>query len=904
MRKTNTLISTKLRLPFTRQELVDRPRLQKMILHGLNGPLTLITAPAGFGKTTLAAACIANCGMPAAWLSLDKEDNQVERFLAYLIAALQEADPAIGKEAAQLVMGIHPANPEVVLTYLINELDASDSQVVLVLDDYQVISNQAVHEALSTLIDRCPKTLHLVIATRSDPPLPAARLRARGQMVELRVTDLRFTEPEASQFFSKVMGMNLDAGSVAALEERTEGWAVGLQMAALSLRDQEDISGFIASFSGTNRYILDYLLEEVLASQPPDIQQFLLHTSILERMNAALCEALCEKSEWGVESGDGAAYSTFDTQALLDYLDRRNLFVVPLDEYRRWYRYHHLFADLLRARLLQSQADLAPILHVRASAWFERNGLFPEAIQHLFSAQEIHRAANLIEHYGLAGLAGGDPSVIRMAESLPPDLLLTHPRTGLCQAWLLIIKGRIKEALPLLQKMELQLAGSDQEQGSLWMLATIKSAQAFLSPPPGSAGFTPLPDYQLLEEIPAGELVLRNAADFLYGMALARQGEMERATELAARCIEREKKFQGSLAIPTLAPFLSRILLMQGRLHAAAALCHEFLDPLVESDKRFIYTSGSMKVDLGEVLYEWNNLEEAEGNIREGLQANEPWRNIMTDGFGLAILARLLQAKGDHHGALEAVARLERRLLEYARPPREFDEDLHTLKIHLQLASGNKREPAQWAEQVQLSEDYDLHPERYRLVLGRLRLLEGRFAEVEKLLDGTAPPFSAGSAVSRQLETKLLLAAAAAGQGRLLEALELVEACLALAEPEGYTRIFIDAGEPARSLLNTYLGTAAPVHGAYARKILGVFSQESLRKRGGSQPGGLLDPLTERELEVLGRISLGRTNQEIARELVVATGTVKAHTASIYRKLEAANRTDAVRRAREMGILR
>src|SRR5512136_706157 len=302
MNKTDPLIRTKLHLPFTRLELVSRPRLQAQIAEGLRGPLTLITAPAGFGKTTLVASYIANCGLPIAWLSLDKDDNQVERFLKYLVAALQEADNTIGSEAAQLLAAARQAPPEAVLTSLINDLDTAGEGIALVLDDYQFISSQAVHEQVAFMLEHCPKTFHLVIATRSDPPLPLARLRARGQTVELRAADLSFTEPEAAQFLNDGMGLRLDAGSVAALQERTEGWIAGLQMAALSMRDRKDIVGFIEGFSGTNRYILDYLLEEVLAGQSPEIQRFLLYTSILERLTAPLCEAVLEveKSEGGI----------------------------------------------------------------------------------------------------------------------------------------------------------------------------------------------------------------------------------------------------------------------------------------------------------------------------------------------------------------------------------------------------------------------------------------------------------------------------------------------------------------------------------------------------------------------------------------------------------------------------
>jgi len=392
MQQADTLIRTKLHLPFTRPELVSRPRLQQQIAQGLRGPLTLITAPAGFGKTTLVASCIAGPGMPIAWLSLDKDDNQAGRFLSYLIAALQEADHTIGSEAARLLAASQQAPTETILTNLINDLDNPHKEIVLVLDDYQFIHSQAVHEEVTFLLEHCPKTFHLVIAARSDPPLPLARLRARDQLVELRATELRFTDPEAAHFLNDVMGLHLDAGAVAALAERTEGWIAGLQMAALSMRDRADKLGFIEGFSGTNRYILDYLLEEVLASQSPEIQHFLLVTSILERLTAPLCDQV-------VETFERSNVNTFKrSNEILEYLERSNLFLVPLDDERIWYRYHHLFADLLRAQLQKSTGDQEVTqYHLRASEWYEQSGSVLDAIYHASLASDIERIERLIE---------------------------------------------------------------------------------------------------------------------------------------------------------------------------------------------------------------------------------------------------------------------------------------------------------------------------------------------------------------------------------------------------------------------------------------------------------------------------------------------------------------------------
>jgi len=890
MPPADPLIRTKLHLPFTRPGLVPRPRLQARVLEGLRGPLTLITAPAGFGKTTLVTSCIAESDLPAAWLSLDKNDNQEGRFLIYLIAALNGADSRIGEAAAELMAGIQPARPEAVLTSLINDLAEANTELVLVLDDYQLITSHAVHDQVAFLIEHQPGSFHLLIATRSDPPLPLARLRARSQTVELRTADLRFTEPEAARFLNEIMGLRLDAGSVALLEERTEGWIAGLQMAALSMRDRKDAARFIAGFSGTNRFILDYLMEEVLANQPPETQRFLLHTAVLERLSGALCDAVLE----GVEPGSSAA--------VLKQLERSNLFLVPLDDERIWFRYHHLFGDLLRARLQQSQADLIPGLHRRAAGWLEQNRLIPDAIQHLLSAREITQAANLIERYGSEYWAKSDLSVMHMADGLPPDLLVNQPKIGLCQAWMQIIQGNIPRAMALLRELDRQFAGAEIGAQQRWMQTVVRLALAFLLPAKDIPGSNPLPDPAALDEIPEEELVLRDAAEILYGMTLGRRNEIDLAGEIAQRWVQQKTDSNRSPVIPTVLAFLVRVYLIQGRLSAAAALCREYIDSGKDKGRWLISTAGSMHIVLGEVLYEWNSLEEAERQIRRGLQENEPWQNIMTYGAGLSALARLQMTKGDFGGARETLEQFQAIMQQHSRP-REFDEDFYTLNARLLLAARDHASAAQWASQIELNKDLHLHPEDYCLTLAHIYLALGRHADVEAVLSAHPPLADIHNRVGRQIEFHLLQAAALAGQRRLPEALDLIQRSLALGEPEGYRRSFLDVGDAVRDLLAAYLRTDAPAHKVYAQSLLAAFPGSRAGVSAASQPGGLVEPLSERELEVLHLMALGKTNHEIAAQLVVAAGTIKAHAASIYRKLDAANRTEAVTRARLLGIL-
>ncbi|HEY5901986.1 MAG TPA: hypothetical protein VIU39_05495, partial [Anaerolineales bacterium] len=428
MQPPDTLIHTKLRLPSTRASLVPRPRLAEQMAAGLRLPLTLIIAPAGSGKTTLAAGFARDCGIPAAWLALDKDDNQAGRFLRYVAAALHQAVPAVGAEAERMLAVSGQAPSEAVLTSLVNDLDDCSCEVALILDDYQFISSQAAHDQTAFLLEHCPERLHLLIASRSDPPLPLARLRARGLIAEVRGADLSFSASEAAVFLNHVMGLHLDEASVGVLNERTEGWAAGLQMAALSMHDRHDIPAFIQAFSGTNRYILDYLLEEVLAGQPQEIQDFLLHTSILERLCAPLCDRVL---------ADLDPPPSRDSASMMDHLDRSNIFLVSLDDERRWYRYHHLFADLLHAQLQKSEGQQAvKRLHLRAAAWYEASGMIVEAVNHSLSAGEYDRAAQLVEENTTRLLAQGElNSLMSWVEMLPVEVRMARPWLCVHQAY-------------------------------------------------------------------------------------------------------------------------------------------------------------------------------------------------------------------------------------------------------------------------------------------------------------------------------------------------------------------------------------------------------------------------------------------------------------------------------------
>jgi LuxR family maltose regulon positive regulatory protein len=912
MQKTGLLIRTKLHLPTLRPGLVPRPRLQERILEGLSGPLTLLAAPAGFGKTTLVAACLSTCGMPVAWLSLDKEDNDAERFLNYLVAALQNADNSIGEAAAEFLSASPPAASEAILASLVNDLDRSGKEIALVLDDYQFISSSDVHTAVAFLLEHCPKTFHLLITTRSDPPLPLARLRGRDQVVELRATDLRFSTPEAAQFLNDVMGLHLDVAAVTALEERTEGWIAGLQMAALSMRNREDVAGFITGFSGTNRYILDFLLEEVLIGQSPEVQQFLLCTSILERLTAPLCEALLTdiagaKSQRNEQAPGLEARLAGQSNSILEYLERANLFLVPLDDERIWYRYHQLFADLLRARLKERYPELIPQLHLRASRWFEKNGYIVEAIQHSLSTKDFDRSAGLILQYGPDTWSQNEPAIIRLAGQLPAELLTAYPKLGIYQAWILASGGQTPAATALLHTLKEHLHADVSNPDGSWMRAYIDLLHAYTAPPGKGSHQDPLPDLPAFDSMPQQDTGLHNIADFIYAMLLGRQGELDEPAELLLRCIERDKAAGGATAISLVVPLLARIRLMQGRLHEAADLCRENLRSIHNKGIRPFYRAGSLHIILGEVLREWNDLDEAEANIREGIQANEPWQMITTDAIGYAALARVQEAQGNIDGAIATLHRLEAMFEDRTIPP-DWEGELRSLKVRLWLATGDLARAIDWARSYTIQSSPNPLQETDQLTAARVWMAGKNYREAQHILERLNQAPGIEKRTNRKIKIDLLMACALAAQNQMHQAFELLKAGLSLAEPEGLARVFLDIGLPMQRLLAQWLAqTGSSSLRDYAVHLLSQFETEPKGSAAGQgkvpADGNLYESLTQRELDVLGLLAAGLSNRQIAEKLILSPGTVKFYVHAVMEKLGVHSRTQAILIAKERNLL-
>ena len=938
MQKADTLIRTKLHLPFTRQGLVSRPRLQEQIVQGLRGPLTLITAPAGFGKTTLVASCVAGGGMPVAWLSLDKDDNQVERFLNYLVAALQEADNKIGSQAAQLMAGMQLVASEAVLTSLINDLDAVPGEMVLVLDDYQLISSQAVHEEMAFLLEHCPRTFHLVIATRSDPPLPLVRLRAGGQVVELRASDLGFSETEAALFLNDVMGLNLDAGSVATLAERTEGWIAGLQMAALALKSipqtkHSELSQFIKNFSGSNRYILDYLVEEVLAHQPQEIQDFLLRTSILENLCGSLCAAVTGIFSWKSEG------EVRTSQQILEYLERSNLFLVSLDPDRQWYRYHHLFASLLRSRLSQSmEAANIQELYCLASQWCESQGLLVEAITQALASPDLTCAAEILEKNILTFFYQAEiTQVYRWLKRLPEPLLLQNALLCAVYAATLALQPPYPpKSLPAAEKwMQVaeQALSNDSQYRDLAraFIFKIRSYWARFRGEPAkivldliSKAFALLPE-DSSTSMDRNQLYIQSALQTNLGLTYWDAGDEQAARQAFIEARRINSACQDLFNEAASVIHLVQISYLHGRLGEAALLCREALSSFA-CHKAYLGHrtphSGLIGIQLAEILIEQDELAEVEGLLRENIDLAK-WtisHDIMLRGH--LALAQLAAARGELAAAfknLDEAEKISSVGAEWARAQRA--------RLWLALGTNNPEYfnlARKWGQNIPMVEFSEGPPQMdwtISLVVVRLHLAEAEESLSGKKKDATPKIVDLLEWLERQKQTtqargwthweiRLLVCECLTRQsmGDIPGALAALRHAVELAAPGGYVRVFLDEGPPMQSLLAQWLAHASsgPLRD-YAIRLLSQFDVETntnpVAKEKTTLENNLVEPLSQRELEVLHLMALGRTNQEIAQQLIVSRGTVKAHTANIYRKLDVANRTEAVAHARQLGLL-
>lgn len=909
---TTPILTTKLYIPPPHPNLVPRPHLIQRLDEGLrlNRKLTLISASAGFGKTTLLSEWLAgrrqgdeSAGplVQSAWVSLDTGDNDPTRFWTYVVAALRTVHADVGESALAAFGSPQPPPTDVILATLINQIAAKADRFCLVLDDYHVIESRPIHETLGFLLDHLPPQMHLAIATRSDPPLPLALLRGRGQLTELRAADLRFTPNEAATFLNRIMELDLSAGEVAALETRTEGWITGLQLAAISMQGRDDVAEFITAFTGSNRFVLDYLTEEVLQRQPESIQTFLLQTSILDQLSGPLCDAVRFGPAQSPTSNLQSPISNLQSQAILDHLERNNLFVVPLDSERRWYRYHRLFADLLRARVEEMQPDRVPELHRRASAWYERQGMTDAAVMHAITAGDLERVDRLIETHGMPMLMRGElTTLLRWMSALPEERILANARFCILHAWTLLLTGQLQAVEPRLQQAERTLGDTPADDRLRGDVTTIR---AYVAAQQGDVGRTIELAHLALELLGPDSLGERGIVFFVLGGAHLLRGNVAEAGKALAEAST--VGWQGGnihIAVPALNA-LAGIQSQQGRLRQAYATAQEGVHLATASTGRPLPIASGPLSALAEVAYEWNDLDRALALARQSVELGLQWGNSDALCSYYLTLAQVLRAQADLEGAQDALQKADRMARQLTIMPSILSQ-LRAGWARLRLAQGDLSAAARWADDVALDFPDPLHATE-TLALAQVRLALDQPGAAISVLTAVLDMARAQGLTAIVIEALALQAMAYHVQGDTPQALAALAEALAQAEPEGFVRRFVDLGQEMEALLRR-----AASHGVATRYVNKLLTAFGTPRPGSPTPPPLhaptqplIEPLSPRELQVLALVAEGMSNREVARALFVAESTVKSHLNTIYRKLDVKNRTQAIAQARSLCLL-
>jgi LuxR family maltose regulon positive regulatory protein len=931
----DALLATKLRVPCPQPSPVPRPRVLRALGDGLARGRVMVCAPAGFGKTTLLADWAASGERPVAWLGLDSGDNDPTRFWRYVVAALDQAVPGLVGRLSPLLGPPSPASSGALVTALINDLAtrSEPDDVLLVLDDYHLIDSGRVHESLTFLLDNLPPRLRVVVSSRADPPLRLARLRARGQLAELRAAELRFTPDEATALLTGIAGPGLPGTAVTALTTRTEGWAAGLQLAGLSLRGHPDPARFAAEFSGSHRFVLDYLADEVLDGQPEHLRTFLLETSVLEHLSAELCDAVTGHT---------------GSQALLQEIERLGLFLVPLDETRGWWRYHHLFADLLRARLLAEQPGRARALHRAAADWYERHGSADDAVRHALAAGDTGPAAGLVERNVETLLGRGEGQTLRRwLSELPAEAVRARSRLCLAQAYSAAFGYHLDTLETHLEDAERAFTASpdqpyhDPAGRPVSPLANVPAGIAFLRASlarlRGDARLAADHNHQASEHLRDDDWLMRSLVrwnqaltDWLDGRLqsaedtlaevlaerLAADHALRRTSAESRKALHRveggAEYFAGFLAMRVCYD-LGQVQLARGRLDQASTTYRQALGRSGTSNQPA--HTGLAQIGLAQVLYERDDLAGALDHATRGLALCRQLVFTAPLAAGYALVARIRNAHGDPAGALEALDEAGR-----AGLSPQVVALFHPLPAHrarLLLARGDARTAADRATALVRAPDavpdYPHEPEYLVLARGLLATNDtgSALGLLERLLTVAARQDRTGSTI----EIHALRALALAAQGDRGGALDSLAEAVVLAQPQGCVRVFADEGPPMRALLSEL--SANPqrrqhrIDPGYLATLVRACGRAGVTPSRGPtaaaapdrvQPA-LLDPLTDRELEVLHLLALGRSNQRIARELVVALDTVKKHVTHVLGKLGATNRTEAAARGRQLGLV-
>lgn len=910
--RSDGLLTTKLFLPRPPPGFVPRPRLVQSLDEGLAREVVLVCAPAGFGKTALLSDWSRQGQRPVAWLSLDAADNDPVRFWRHAAAALDRVTPGIAERVYPLLARPSPTSFDGFVAALINELVDNADPAVLVLDDYHLIEAEAVHASMLFLIEHLPRELRLILASRADPPLPLARLRGRGKLAELRTEVLRFTAAEAAALLRAAAGHDLADDAVVALAARTEGWAAGLQLAALSLRGQSDAKRIVATFSGSHRYVLDYLTTEVLERQPEPVRSFVLETSVLDRLCGELCDAVTGRA---------------DGQSMLEIIERANLFLIPLDEVRGWWRYHHLFADLLRTRLQMQQPHRVPELHRKAGAWCEEHGMADDAVRHALGAGDAGWAARVIEQNADAlHLRSEGATLKRWLAALPPETAGSWPRLSLVQARLALLTGRIEQVEALIDSAEQvwmsappaadePYAPSVGRAASVYtnVPAMVAASRAFLAELRGDAETTTTFAAKALAELGEGDFMLGSLARGHLAIADWLRGRLAAAEDGFTARVAGWRAAGESALVAWGSHHLGQIQRAQGRPDAALRTYGDTLELATPRDRPALPAAGAALVGLAEVHYLRGELDDALRCVSEGIPLCRRLTYTQPLANGLAALAWIRQATGDAAGALDAIAEADQ-----VAPGSQVADLLNPVpakRARLLLANGDLAGATEWTKERGLSADDDpRYPwEPAYLVLARVLVAGGAADRALSLLARLQE--DAKARLGSLVEIHAVRALALAALGEQSSAAVALGQAIGLAYPQGYIRILVDEGAAMRGLLGRLRGrtpdqraTLCDVPVDYLARIARAFDVDAARRdttrtQGTAIPPGLIAGLSTRELEVLRLLAVGKRNQEIADELYVTRDTVKKHVTHILDKLGVDTRTQATTRARELGLL-
>ena len=890
------ILSTKLSIPPLRARLVARPQLVQRLNQGLECGLILVSAPAGYGKSTLIAEWLAQLNIPAAWLSLDEKDNNLSRFLSYLTAAVHEIDPTV-EIFDEIIKNYSSEQVEIFLTPLLNRLAYVSQPFCLVMDDYHVIQDQSIHQAVDFLLEKRPATLHLVIGTRADPPLPLARLRARSAMLELRMSDLRFSTQEAADFLSRTMGLKISSDNVARITRRTEGWIAGLQMAALSMQNLHDLSGFINAFTGSHHYIYDYLLGEILGHQSPEIQHFLLSTSILDQFSAPLCDALLE--------ADNQSSKKRSSKLILEELEHSNLFITPLDHEQQWYRYHPLFAELLRGYLQQKEPAQIQSLHKQASIWFESQGMISDAIRHAFAVKDWEHIVRLVSANVFALLEQNElTSLAKQLESLSHETSSARPWLLIGRAWLAAYTGELDSVEPILEQIELEIDSLKSEQELQTLGGHVAAIRAYTNWIADRREIAANAAQVALEWLPADERLIRCQAATLLGLSVQH-------FNLRARAFEKALKYASECGVSHVSIFAhgcwAWLLVMQAKFHEAHAACLEAIRLAQSSSSpQSIPTLSHVYATLSSILLEWNDLEPALRYAKEAVDLAHRWGQADALHFALDNLGYVLFERGDKAAAFEAMHQAWQVAIHTSA---WFEQITIYQQIDWSLKLGDRGSALLQLEKIPLDiSDPSKIPHRFiqsgLLPLGIVQfyLFEKEFAKASALITPFLREMQDRQIIYYTIRLLVWQALAYHGLKQEVLALDSLKRGLTLASPAGLIRTFTQEGSRITPLLQQ--ARAAGVTPDYVDQLLAVLQTPNkipLRKPAANP--ALIEPLSDREMEVLALLAQGCSDKKIAEALVIARETVHKHLKNIYGKLDVHSRAEATARARQLGML-